>query len=174
MSVQPNLNMHGILCIVITTYGGKQDFVHCRFKIYTNKIMKDQFRRPSFVSCLSFLLIFSILFTIYELISQFWSPVSRTNLFYEEVEIVNGYVRRSAGGRHANRLQQWSSKITDHCSGHFIGFSEYFVRLHHVVLDKRYGHVEAVGGGSLDLVKGQTISAEVYRLKILWTSEGSM
>ncbi len=127
--------------------------------------MRNPFRRPSFLSCLSYLLIFSILFTIYELISQFWSPVSRTNLFYEEVEVVNGYVRRSAGGRRSsqrsNVLKQWSSKITDHCSGHFIGFSDYFARLHHVALDKRYGHVEAIGGGSLDLVKGQNMSAEV-------------
>ena len=85
--------------------------------------------------------------------------------------MLDGYIIRYDHRRPGlldNALTEWSSRVTEACDGHFIGYSDYFIRLHHVALDKRYGHAEAVGGVDLDLVQGQNDSAEVKILLMIY------
>ncbi len=120
------------------------------------------------VRSLTSLILTSVLFTFYSLVDQFTDHTSyNTPVFEQEID---GYVMKSPhimkAGEVDKILSQWSGTITEACAGHFIGYSNYFIRLKDVVVDLNYGQVAAVGGGDVNKAIAQDANDEVNYIKI--------
>ena len=121
------------------------------------------------VRSLTSLILTSVFFTFYSLVDQYTDQTSHNTPTYEEER--DGYVIKSPhimkAGQFDKILPQWSGTITEACSGHCIGYSNYFLRLKDVVVDLNYGHVAAVGGVDVNKATAQNENDEVKSIKIM-------